>query len=142
MSLVENAAYVAGTGLALVALVGLKRALRGSPRATGKALTAWAKSVKFSTQQLTAMRSLWHWYRTKKQPAADPLKLLSTADVADLLKKCSLDYKPERLRAPNEEKARQRFGAELGQLGMDDIHAQVVVGMRYGQLGPATDGGR
>lgn len=139
MSLLYVASILVGIGFVVVLLVALLRFSKRGSGGAGKALTAWAKSVKFSSQQLAAMRSLWHWYRTGKQPAADPLKLLSTADMADLLRKCALEFKPVKLRASNEEAARQRLGSELRRLGMDDMHVQVLVGMKFGQLGPAAE---
>lgn len=136
MSPVQITAIVA-VGLCLLLCVrAFLRALRGRSRGKGPALDAWAKQVRFAPTQLTAMRSLWQWYKTGNRPAADPLKTVSTAEVADMMKKCMIEFLPPKFLLPNEERLRQTMLDELKRKGFDDIQAQVVVGMKFGHLGP------
>ena len=117
---------------ALVALFVLRR-LRGGAGARER----WARSVKFSGSQLTAMRSLWQWYRTSHRPSGDSLALLSSTEIADLIQKCDLAYMPKRLHQSGEEQARAKMMRELKGLGMNDMELQIVVGMKFARLGPA-----
>ena len=99
----------------------------------------WSHGIRFSNQQLTAMRSLWQWYRTGRSPTSSSLQHLSTAEVADLLTKCELDYIPRKYHTPDERDERDRFMKDLLKQGMDEVQAQVVTGMKFGRLGPARE---
>ena len=102
-------------------------------------ISRWAKTVSFSQGQLTAMRSLWHWYKTGRLPSMEPLSALSTSEMADLIKKCEMTSMPREFHARNEAQRRQKLHSEVKSLGMNDLEAQVVVGMKCGKLGPAND---
>jgi len=100
-------------------------------------LDSWSQYVSFSNQQLVAMRSLWQWHSSGREPAGDPLVHLSPADMADLAQKCSLECKPAEFVQPDEEKERQKFEKVLMQRGMNQIQAEIVTGMKFNMLGPA-----
>ena len=116
----------------LLAFFGLRR-MRGGAGARER----WARSVKFSGSQLTAMRSLWQWYRTSNRPSGESLALLSSTEIADLIQKCDLSYMPKRLQLSGEEQARAKMMRELKALGMNEMEQQIVVGMKFARLGPA-----
>lgn len=99
----------------------------------------WAKTVRFSNNQLTAMRSLWHWYRTDKPPQADPLQHLTPSELADLISKCSEEFLPGEFRTPASAAERRALVERLERQGMESLHAEIVAGMKYGRLGPAND---
>ena len=103
------------------------------------AVSKWARGVEFSIQQLSAMRSLWRWYITGKKPGADPLSNLSPGDLADLLTKSNLEYLPHKLRRADEELRRQELLQALRKQGFEEMHSEIIVGMKYSRLGPAND---
>jgi hypothetical protein len=90
--------------------------------------------VTFSDKQLTALRSLWHWYKTSSQPAVDPLSGLSTAQIADLVQKCGL---VESAQSGLEKKEAVSIEKRALALGMNEMQSQILVGMLVRKLGPA-----
>lgn len=102
-------------------------------------VSRWARQVKFSDGQLTAMRSLWHWYSTGSEPRTEPLAHLNPSELADLVHKCGVDFLPKRFRRRNEEALRHAFLEELQEKGVHEMDAEIIVGMKFGHLGPAND---
>lgn len=122
--------------VAIIATLGVAWVLRRGKR---RALTGLAKRVTFSTGQLAAMRSLWHWYRTGTPSATDPLKGLTTAEMADLLSKCSLEAAPSELQRPEQRQKRTQLEQQFEAMGMGEMQAQILAGMCCAGLGPAKD---
>ena len=107
---------------------------------TGKkspGILQWSAQVTFSANQLSVMRSLWHWSKTGRRPTHDPLASLAPAELSDLLKKCSYEYVPSALRSDSQRQEREAFVHELSAKGLDGLSADIVCGMRFGRLGPA-----
>lgn len=102
-------------------------------------ISRWAHTVPLSQGQLTAMRSIWQWYKTGRQPPTEPLSALSTTEMADLMAKCELSYFPKRFHAVDEVDRRKRLVKELMAMGMNELESQIVAGMKFGKLGPAND---
>ena len=145
MELIQSSSPIVLAGVAISALLVLlilARILRvvfHSEGGKAKALSRWARNVDFTDEQLSAMRSLWQWYRTGRKPGSNPVSVLSATAVADLMKKCELTYLPKRFRAPDEESQRARLMKELAKIGMGEIEAHIVTGMKFGKLGAAND---
>jgi hypothetical protein len=119
--------------VAAVGVIAVSIVLFGRIRGRG-ALTASPKRVTFSDKQLTALRSLWHWYKTSSQPAVDPLSGLSTAQIADLVQKCGL---VESAQSGLEKKEAVSIEKRALALGMNEMQSQILVGMLVRKLGPA-----
>jgi len=122
--------------LALMACLRLAAALKRRCSGPMESLDQWARKVHFSNSQLTAMRSLWQWYRTGREPGVDPLKHLDPGELADLLNKCGSEYIPEKFRSAEMEKKRQAMTSELESAGFENMQAEIVTGMKFGKLGP------
>lgn len=102
-------------------------------------LRRWARGVQFSTPQLSAMRSLWHWYRTGQKALSDPLEGLDTTEMADLMNKCDPQFVAPRFRPKDDEARRRKLVNELSKIGMNVTQAQIVAAMKYCCFGPAKD---
>lgn len=123
--------------VAFVALTVFLRIYNTFFASRARRIARWGKTVPFSNQQLAAMRSLWQWYKTGNKPLSDPLLLLDPSEMADLDNKVDIEYKPKKLRHPNEVELRSRMMSDLESRGMNDIQAQVVTAMKYCKYGPA-----
>lgn len=115
---------------------------RGGPEEKGgrQTLEQWARSIKFSSTQLTAMRSIWHAFKAGRLgDEVDPFRHLNPQEMADLLKKCSFEALPPELRRSAEQRERQNFMQGLEERGLDPVQAEVITGMKFGKLGPACE---
>ena len=104
-----------------------------------KKISKWSKGLHFSNNQLAAMRSLWHWSQTGEPAASDPINILANHELAELLKRCELSFKPAKLRFRNEEKLRAKLMQELQNKGMNEMQAQIATGMKFCYFGPANE---
>lgn len=116
------------------------RSGRANALSSRMSLEQWARNLKFSSNQLTAMRSIWHAYKSgRNSQDVDPFRHLSPQDMADLLQKCSFDHIPRELRNNAELAKRQQFMQELEERGLDPVQAEVITGMKFGKIGPASE---
>ncbi len=99
----------------------------------------WASRIKFSSKELTVLRTLWQWQKSGHAPTGTTLSLLSPAEMAVLMAKIGLDNVPDELRSGDEEKKRAQLALKFENLGMDSVEAEITAGMIAGRLGPAND---
>lgn len=123
--------YLGVLAVSLVVVVLYLRRFRQNSR------VARFRNQAFSDTQLVAMGSLWQWYNTGQAPASDPLRALSQAELADLLKRCSIERIPVSFRRPCSREELHRICSELKAAGMEEMHLNVTVGMFAAGFGPA-----
>ncbi len=139
MQILQLLGYIIGLLIVLTLTMRIYNTFFVSEEGRLRAIARWAADVKFSNAQLTAMRSLWQWYKSGHAPAGDVLAMLNPGEMSDLIAKCEPTFLPERLQSADVEKTRKRLLKELKVLGMDDIQAQIVASMLIAQFGPARD---
>lgn len=124
---------IAGFIFALLLVVKSTRKMSTGTTETSSTVASKANSaIAFSTSQLTAMRSVWQWYKTGQAPASSALAALSSVEVSDLLAKCNKVSQGSKA-------TRDKLQTECQKLGMDDIEIEVLLAMKQGRLGPAND---
>lgn len=102
-------------------------------------IAKWAKKQAFSPNQLSTMRLIWQWMKNGQAPDHDPIKVMSNNELAELINKCDLSFKPPELRYRHEAEDRLKFMREMQNKGMNEIQAQIATAMKFCYFGPAND---